>query len=82
MRHLSRPGGRSYGSKGLGLFGDGLLALVLAGRLGRQQRCPDPGFDVGGNLRVLLQEGADVFLALADTVVAVAVPGAGLVDDA
>src|SRR5882762_6461567 len=40
----------------------------------------DLGFDLGGEFRVLLQKVAGVVLALADAVLLVLVPGAGLVD--
>ena len=50
--------------------------------LDRQELDADLGFDVLGHLGVFLQEVARVVLALADALALVAVPGAGLLDDA
>src|SRR5690606_35206088 len=51
-----------------------ILGLAL---LARQQLLADAGFDVAGDLRVLRQEVASIFLALTDALTVVAVPGAG-----
>src|SRR5690606_19880554 len=54
-----------------------------AGRARRHpEMLPDPVLDLEGELRTLFQEFARVVLALADAFAVVAVPGAGLVDDA
>src|SRR5690349_14330052 len=47
----------------------------------RQQLRTDLGFDVARDFRMLLQEHAGIFLALANALALVAVPGAGLLDD-
>src|SRR5690606_13179151 len=57
---------------------------VVAFRLGfgRHELLAQRGLQGGGDFRVVLQELAGVLLALADALVAVAVPGAGLLDQA
>src|SRR5690606_33461413 len=57
---------------------------VVAFRLGfgRHELLAQGGLQRGGDFRVVLQELAGVLLALADALVAVAVPGAGLLDQA
>src|SRR5512145_1308531 len=60
-------------------FGGRLTRRSLA-LLRRQQLGPQRGLDLGGGLAVLLQVRADVFLALADALAVVRVPGAGLLD--
>src|ERR1019366_8229831 len=58
------------------------LGCLFLNTHGWQQLQPDFLFDVVRNILVLLQVHARVVLALADTLAVVAVPGAGLVDDA
>src|SRR5580658_5564821 len=59
-----------------------LITVRSAALLGRQQLQAHLLLDLARDFRVLLQEYADIVLALPDTLTLVAVPGAGLVDDA
>src|SRR5262245_33245392 len=58
---------------------DGRLTLhcLFAG----QQLLADLALDLPGDFRMLIEEGARVLLALADTLAVVAEPGAGLLDE-
>src|SRR5690606_8365258 len=55
--------------------------IVVAPGVGRLELLEQFGFKPGGHFRVLLEVVAGVVLALADAFAAVAVPGAGLLDD-
>ena len=59
-----------------------LLFLLLSDFLYRQELGADLAFDVARHLGMFLEKGARIVLALADALALVAVPGAGLLDDA
>src|SRR5690606_35563668 len=69
---------RSSGSSALGL---GLVGFLVTLGLGGLELLAQLGLEPLGHLRVLLEVVAGVLLALADALAAVAVPGAGLVDE-
>src|ERR1700754_2430499 len=77
-KHSARPPTQGKSNLFQRLFrgGGGQSALARC-----QQAQTQLGVDLIGNGRVVAQELADIFLALADTVALVAVPGAGLVDE-
>src|SRR3954470_22031755 len=65
-------------------FGIAVVAFALAGQdLLRDQAgiLPDRGFDLGGHVRIGLQERLGILATLTETLAVIGEPGAGLLDD-